>query len=113
MRGAYKGVSSRLICIVSTALYVHCNGHILNLCLVDLSEAVVPIRNNFGIIKSLYNLTEVSPKRHKVFEDIQKQADLVPLPLKKLCDTRWSCRFESLKVILTRYPEIITTLQEI
>jgi len=113
MRGAYKGVSSRLLCIVPTALYVHCNGHILNLCLIDLSEAVVPIRNNFGIIKSLYNLIEVSPKRHKIFEDIQKQADLAPLPLKKLCDIRWSCRFESLKIILTRYAEIITTLQEI
>ncbi|CAF5017893.1 unnamed protein product, partial [Rotaria sp. Silwood1] len=47
MRGIYKGVSTRLLQIVPTALYVHCNGHILNLCLVDLSQAVVPIRNNF------------------------------------------------------------------
>ncbi|CAF3732767.1 unnamed protein product [Rotaria socialis] len=49
MRGTYKGVSTRLLQIVPTALYVHCNGHILNLCLVDLSQAVVPVRNNFGI----------------------------------------------------------------
>ncbi|CAF4162315.1 unnamed protein product, partial [Rotaria sordida] len=102
MRGIYKGVSTRLLQIVPTALYVHCNGHILNLCLVDLSQAVVPIRNNF-----------VSAKRHKVFEDIQKEAGLVSISLKALCDTRWSCRFESLKVISRRYTEIVATLQEI
>ncbi|CAF3780712.1 unnamed protein product [Rotaria sp. Silwood1] len=113
MRGIYKGVSTRLLQIVPTALYVHCNGHILNLCLVDLSQAVVPIRNNFGIITSLYNFIEVSAKRHKVFEDVQKEAGLVSVSLKALCDTRWSCRFESLKVISRRYTEIVTTLQEI
>ena len=31
MCGIYKGVSTRLLQIVPTALYVHCNGHILNL----------------------------------------------------------------------------------
>ncbi|CAF3385524.1 unnamed protein product, partial [Rotaria sp. Silwood2] len=75
-------------------------------------EAVVPIRNNFGVMKSLYNLIEGSAKRHKDFEDIQKEVCLVPIPLKKLGNTRWTCRFESLKVILKQYSEIIADLQE-
>ncbi|CAF3343574.1 unnamed protein product [Rotaria sp. Silwood2] len=112
MRGTYKGVAERLIQIVPTALYIHCNKHILNLCLIDVAQAVVPIRNNFGVMKSLYNLIEGSAKRHKDFEDIQKEVCLVPIPLKKLGNTRWTCRFESLKVILKQYSEIIADLQE-
>ncbi|CAF3144795.1 unnamed protein product, partial [Rotaria sp. Silwood2] len=112
MRGTYKGVAERLIQIVPTALYIHCNKHILNLCLIDVAQAVVPIRNNFGVMKSLYNLIEGSAKRHKDFEDIQKEVCLVPIPLKQLGNTRWTCRFESLKVILKQYSEIIADLQE-
>ncbi|CAM4872894.1 unnamed protein product [Rotaria socialis] len=59
MRGTYKGVSTRLLQIVPTALYVHCNGHILNLCLVDLSQAVVPVRNNFGITNHTKRTPEI------------------------------------------------------
>ncbi len=53
------------------AVYIHCNGHVLNLCLVDVSSAIVPIRNNFGVVEALYNLIEGSAKRHHVFEDVQ------------------------------------------
>ncbi|CAF0940276.1 unnamed protein product [Adineta steineri] len=110
MRGERKGVASRMIQVVPTALYVHCNGHVLNLCLVDVSEANKHIRNNFGIVKCLYNFIEGSPKRHKVFEDLQKESGIVSISLKSLCDTRWTCRYESLKVISNRYSEILCAL---
>jgi hypothetical protein len=58
MRGTHKGVAARLMHIVPTGLYIHCNGHILNLCLVDVAQAVVPVRNTFGIMTSLYKLIE-------------------------------------------------------
>ncbi|CAF1310404.1 unnamed protein product [Rotaria sordida] len=79
MRGPYNGVASRISQTVPIALYVHYNGHILILCLVDVSEAVVHVRNSFGIVKSLYNLIEASPKRHTVFEDLQKEAGIVSI----------------------------------
>ncbi|CAF1033274.1 unnamed protein product [Rotaria sordida] len=113
MTGEYKGVASRLIQVSPTALYVHCNWHVLNLCLVDVAEAVVHIRNNFGVLKSLYNLIEASPKRHKVFEDLQKEFGIVSISLKQLSDTRWACRYESLKVIFSRYLEILNTLEKL
>ncbi|CAF1273934.1 unnamed protein product [Rotaria sordida] len=113
IRAIYKGIAAHLIQFIPIALYIHCNGHILNLCLIDLSEVVVPIRNNSSIIKSLYHLIEVSAKRHHIFDDIQKQAGLASIPLKQLCDTRWSCRYESLTVVLTHCAEIITVLKEI
>ncbi|CAF4965576.1 unnamed protein product [Rotaria sp. Silwood1] len=111
MRGKCKGVATHLIQVIPTALYVHCNGHVLNLCLVDVSEVVVHVRNSFGVVKLLYKFIEGSPKRHKVFEDLQKELGFVLVPLKSLCDTRWTCRYESLKVIVIRYSEILSTLE--
>ena len=111
VRGKSKGVANRVIQLVPTALYVHCNGHVLNLCLVDVSEGVVHVRNNFGIVKSLYALIETSPKKHKVFEDLQKEGGVVCVTLKKLSETRWCCRYESLKIISSRYSEILSTLE--
>ncbi|CAF1670257.1 unnamed protein product, partial [Didymodactylos carnosus] len=111
MRGKFKGVSTRITQIIPTALYVHCNGHVRNLCLVDVSEAVVDVRNCFGVVKSLYNFIEASPKRHQVFKDLQKECGVVPVSLKELCDTRWTCRYESLKAISSRFSEILSTLE--
>lgn len=88
-------------------------GHVLNLCLVDVSSQVQSVRNNFGVISSLYNLIEGSAKRHIIFEKIQEEAGLKQLTVKQLCETRWTCRYEALKVILTRYQEIKQTLEQI
>ena len=92
-------------------VYIHCNGHILNLCLVDVSAMVPSVGNNFGIISSLYNLVESSAKRHTIFEEIQEEAGLQTLTIRQLSDTRWTCRWNCLKVVLTRYPQIILTVQ--
>ncbi|CAF4657931.1 unnamed protein product [Rotaria socialis] len=111
MRGEYKGVPARLKQIAPCGIYIHCNGHILNLCLVDVSTRVSSIRNNFGIVSSLYNLIENSAKRHAIFEEIQEEAGLQSLTIKQMSDTRWTCRWDCLKVVLIRYPQIISTLQ--
>ncbi|CAF3454693.1 unnamed protein product, partial [Rotaria socialis] len=111
MQGEYKGVAARLKQIAPCGIYIHCNGHILNLCLVDVSTRVSSIRNNFGIVSSLYNLIENSAKRHAIFEEIQEEAGLQSLTIKQMSDTRWTCRWDCLKVVLIRYPQIISTLQ--
>jgi hypothetical protein len=100
-----------LLSLSFKGIYIHCNGHILNLCLVDVSAMVPSVRNNFGIISSLYNLIENSAKRHILFEEIQEEAGLQSLTIKQLSDTRWTCRWNCLKVVLIRYPQIISTLQ--
>ena len=85
----------------------------LNLCLIDVSARVPSVRNNFGVVSSLYKFIEGSVKRHQVFEHIQKEAGLKKLTIKQLCETRWTCRLECLKVVLLRFNEIITTLEVI
>lgn len=82
MRGEYQGVAAR----------------------------VPSVRNTFGAVSSLYKLIESSAKRHQVFEHAQQEAGLKKLTIKELCETRWTCRLECLKVILLGFDEIITTL---
>ncbi len=74
---------------------MHRNGRVLNICLIDVSEVVLHVRNSFGIVKLLHSFIEGSPKRQKTFEDLQKELGFVSVPLKSLYDTRWTCRFES------------------
>ncbi|CAF3973461.1 unnamed protein product, partial [Rotaria sp. Silwood1] len=113
MRGEYQGVAARLRQIAPLGIYIHCNGHVLNLCLIDVSARVPSVRNTFGVVSSLYKLIEGSVKRHQVFEHVQQEAGLKNLTIKELCETRWTCRLECLKVILLRFNEIITTLEVI
>ena len=35
MSGHYSGMQSRIAAKISTAVYIHCHGHVLNLVLVD------------------------------------------------------------------------------
>ncbi len=113
MRGMYKGVAARIKRDNPRAIYVHCNGHILNLVLVDAAKAVIAARNTFGTISELHNFMEASAKRHAVFQEIQKQSGCKSLTLKSLSDTRWACRAEALKVIKKRLEDVITSLQKI
>jgi hypothetical protein len=111
----FFSVPTKFICIFVfflKGIYIHCNGHVLNLCLVDVSSSVQSVRNNFGVVSSLYILMESSAKRHKLFEEIQQEAGLKALTIKRLIDTRWTCRWDCLKVVLNRYTQIILTLEE-
>ena len=71
MRGIYKGVAARVKRDDSKVIYVHCNGHILNLVLVDAAKAVATARNTFGTISELHDFMEASTKRHAVFQEMQ------------------------------------------
>ena len=99
IRGIREDVAADSIQVVLTTIYVPRSGYILILYLADVAQAVVCIRNSFSILKSLYNLIKGLVKRHKTFEDIQKQVDLASTPLKQLCNIWLTCRFQSLKVI--------------
>jgi len=62
MRGVYKGVAARIKNDNSMEIYIHCNGHILNLILVDAAKSVIAARNTFGTIAELHNFMEAQQK---------------------------------------------------
>ena len=113
MRGIYKGVASRIKKDNLKAIYIHCNGHILNLVLVDAAKTVISARNTFGTVAELHNFIEASAKRHAVFEEMQKESGSKVYTLKGLSDTRWARRAEALKIIVKRLDDVVMTLQKI
>jgi hypothetical protein len=58
MRGPYKGVAAIIMQEAPMAMYIHCNAHILNLCIVSCCTRVSSIRNTFFVLQSLYNFIE-------------------------------------------------------
>lgn len=118
MRGQYSGVAKRIRDENNLAMYVHCYAHVLNLCLVDVSSAVIAVRNMFGVLNKLHTFIEASSKRHSVFENIQKNQENLAsrsrsTTIKSLSDTRWNCRLEAINSVLVNISAIIETLEEI
>ena len=63
MSGVRKGLAARMKECSPLSLYVHCYGHRLNLALQGTTTEIEPLRNALGVVQSLYNFLEASPKR--------------------------------------------------
>lgn len=116
MRGPYKGVAAIIMQEAPMAMYIHCNAHKLNLCIVSCCTRVPSIRNTFFVLQSLYNFIEKSTKRHAIFENIKKSFQSFSggtSTLKSLSDTRWACRVEAVRSLLDNFDTTLTTLREI
>ncbi|XP_062521178.1 zinc finger MYM-type protein 1-like [Corticium candelabrum] len=113
MRGRYKGVCTRFQEVEKRALYIHCHAHVLNLTLANACSAVQDIRNVLGVVNSLYKLLEGSAKRHSRFQAIQEKLGGSSVTLKRLCETRWSSRYEAVHAIKSSFDAIINTLEAI
>ncbi|KAL4120834.1 hypothetical protein QTP88_013452 [Uroleucon formosanum] len=111
LRGAYKGVQSRIKEENPLALYVHCNAHILNLCLLDLSKQISHVRNVFGTLSTLHNFINASSKRQAVFDNMRSKLNMKmgdgSSTLESLSDTRWSCRIDALEFLIFNYQVVI------
>ncbi|KAE9539861.1 hypothetical protein AGLY_005113 [Aphis glycines] len=117
MRGSYKGVQARIKVENPLAIYVHCNAHILNLCLVDLAKQVCQLRNVFGTLNVLHNFVGASSKRQALFEKMRSTLHISttdgPTTLKSFSDTRWSSRIDSLNAIVFNFKAVVNTLENI
>jgi len=100
MSGSKKGVAARLKEVAPHALYVHCYAHVLNLALQDTLEFSSVMRNALGLIQSLHNFFNFL-KRENILKIeigvVEEHSGY--LKVKSLCATRWSCRWEAVKVV--------------
>ena len=95
---------------------MHCHAHILNLVLVESCSNNTIACNFFGDVQSLYVFIEGSTKRHSIFVDMQKTelcSTKQPVTLKRLSDTRWACRVNSIIAVKSTLPAIVSTLEKI
>ena len=94
------------------AIYIHCHAHQFNLALVDSCKTLNHASEFFCLLQCLYNFISSSIP-HAVFINKQHELGLHVVQLKQLSDTRWSCRYTSIKAVLMSLPAIFGTLEEI
>ena len=116
MSGKYHGVQPLLKDEVPKAIYVHCYGHCLNLVLTDAVKRNKTARNFFGTLESLYCFLRLSNCRNALFHKLQQEfkeseeSQDRSLTIKKLCETRWACRYESVRALQANLPIVIQLL---
>ena len=110
MSGVKRGLATRMKECSPKSIYVHCYGHLLNLAIQETMSDVEPLRNALGVIQSIYNFIESSPKRHAIFANTTARNDHIMQTLKSQSVTRWSCRFEAVKSVIEQLPDITETL---
>ncbi|XP_028406200.1 zinc finger MYM-type protein 1-like [Dendronephthya gigantea] len=112
MSGARKGLAARMKECSPLSIYVHCHGHRLNLALQDTMTTIEPLQKALGVIQSLHNFLEGSPKRHAIFKDIEveDEGEDFKLTIKSQSATRWSCRWAAVKAVVNQMPKIIEAL---
>jgi transcriptional antiterminator Rof (Rho-off) len=119
--GIHTGLQARIKEISPSAIYTHCYAHVLNLVIVDTMSNNSIARDFFGTLQNLYVFIETCTKRHAVYlkhqrklnasdDEGKKKREYV---LKKLSDTRWACRADSITAIYHTLEAVIATLKEI
>lgn len=102
MSGRLSGVNARLLAKNSLALFVNCDNHSLNLAGVHSVKHEPVMITFFGAIESLFVFFSASPKRWD-----RMKAKLLTLAVESESETRWSSRFEAVKVVHSHILKII------
>ena len=114
MSGSCTGVQQRIRELAPCAIYTHCCAHRLNLVLVDCSKSLPIVGDFLALLESLYVFMSTS-KAHEIF--LEKQKHLRPgkqiIELKRLIETRWACRHQSIVAICHTFGPILSTLNAI
>jgi hypothetical protein len=113
MAGHLSGVRKRVTDVNPAAIYIHCHAHQLNLVLVDTCKKVNHAAAFFSLLESLYVFMSSSIP-HSLFMLKQKELGFTrEIQLKKLSDTRWSCRHSSINAILCTMLPLLHALEEL
>ena len=119
--GVHTGLQARIKELSPSALFTHCYAHVLNLAIVDTINNNRIAKYFFGILQNLYVFIENCPKRHAVYLEQQRKVNQASgeeetkreYVLKKLSDTRWACRADSIKAFHHTIEAVIATLKDI
>ena len=114
MSGHCSGVQTRIKQVAPKALYVHCNAHCLNLCLVDCVKSVSCAAEFFGLVQNIYVFLS-SSKCHAIY--VSEQSVHYPgksiKQLQRLSDTRWACRQSAINTICYTFDAVVAALTKI
>ena len=126
MRGEFNGLKSLIMRESSSAYYVHCFAHQLQLVVVAVVRKHKGISNFFTMISTLLNVVGGPSKRRDMIREINYEQICKALGcgmlqtgtglnqeqcLQRPGDTRWSSHYKTLKSLLDMFPTIVKVLE--
>ena len=126
MRGAFNGLQSLIMRENSSAYYVHCFAHQLQLVVVAVARKHTGIAEFFNKISTLLNVVGGSAKRRDMIRDINLNEVSKAMGcgllntgiglnqeqcLQRPGDTRWSSHYKSLRSLVNLFQTIIKVLE--
>ena len=73
MKGPVKGLKTRILEIEKRALYIHCNGHLLNLTCGELIKLIKMLKDALSYAYEIIKLTRKSTRRDAIFHRILQE----------------------------------------
>lgn len=113
MSGPVKGAQAILRSQLPSALSVHCGAHCVNLVAKDSCDGSKLIKNALGCVNELGVMFSTSGKLRTKYQEVCKEADVTNQKLRPLCPTRWTVRLSAVDAVLSRYEEILQTLENL
>ncbi|XP_025199039.1 zinc finger MYM-type protein 1-like [Melanaphis sacchari] len=114
MSGKYRGMQALILEKNHLSAFVPCCGHSLNLVGKAAANSCPSAVQFFDFMQDLYTFFTASAERYRILiEKLSKKKSGQFYVLKKLSDTRWSCRAEATKAIVEGYSEIEEALTSI
>ena len=114
MSGCKNGVQKHIRDKYSTAMYVHCISHCLNLCLMKAGQ-VTGIKKAVTVINEISVFYHDSSKRTRNLQEAvqQKCKESLRISLKQHCAIRWVEKQEAVRVFKQRLPAVCASLDDI
>ncbi|CAH0554110.1 unnamed protein product [Brassicogethes aeneus] len=114
MRSKNKGMQALIFEKNPLPVSVPCCGHSLNLVGKAAANACTSAVQFFDFVQNLYKFFTVSTEIYRILtEKLSEKRNKQFYVLKRLSDTRWSCRAEATKAIADGYSEIKEALTSI
>ncbi|XP_071712423.1 uncharacterized protein [Rutidosis leptorrhynchoides] len=126
MRGEFNGLKAKILEENSSAYYVHCFAHQLQLVVVAVARKHLALVNFFDKLAVLMNVVCASCKRKDILLDKEKErvekeigSGIIEtgkglnqeLSLIRPGDTRWNSHYKTLLLLIDMYPSIIKVLE--
>ena len=100
-------------CTFSTLYSLLCPLHQLTVCLQTIGRQCSPVRNALDLGRGIADLIRYCPKWSSLFGALQAQLVSGLPSLMPLCPTRWIVYTSALQSILSNYPIVQGTLQQV
>ena len=113
MSGRERGAQAILRKAQPAALFVHCGAHCANLVAKDSCEASTLVRAALACVNELGTMFSQSSKFRQKFAEIGNDAGVASQKLRPRCPTRWAVRLAAVDATISRYKEILATLEEL